>query len=111
MDSEKLPDCVLRLGPSELVRDAFRFFFGKEPPPRPVVEIEYKLPEAEKPPSEFMTAQEVSDLVGVHVKTIRRWTRLGLFPHVVLPGKGHDYRYLRTSVTEWARKRELGNPK
>lgn len=65
-----------------------------------------------KPVSEFMDTVEVAALVGVSTKTIRRWVRLGnLFPFVPLPGSGHDYRFLRTSVLEWARNRELGKAK
>jgi excisionase family DNA binding protein len=63
-----------------------------------------------KPPSEFMTTEEVAELVSVSTKTIRRWVALGnVFPFVPLPGSGHGFRFLRTSVMEWARKSELGN--
>lgn len=63
------------------------------------------------PAREYLTAAEVAELVGVNVKTIRKWVRLGKFPHIPLIGAGHDYRFLKASVDEWARQRELGNPK
>jgi excisionase family DNA binding protein len=54
-----------------------------------------------RPPGEFMTTEEVSELVRVSVKTIRRWVSLNVFPFVQLPGAGRDYRFLRSSVLEW----------
>jgi excisionase family DNA binding protein len=68
--------------------------------------------EREPEPKPVMTTEEVALLVGVSVKTVRRWVALGnVFPFVLLPGAGHDYRFLRTSVMEWARQRELGKRK
>jgi excisionase family DNA binding protein len=61
-----------------------------------------------RPPGEFMTMEEVSELVRVSVKTIRPWVSLNVFPFVQLPGAGHDYRFLRSSVLEWRTEGNLG---
>jgi excisionase family DNA binding protein len=59
--------------------------------------------------SEYLTAEEAASYIGVHVETLRKWVRLGVFPHIPLPGAGKDYRFTRTSIDEWAR--ALGKPK
>jgi excisionase family DNA binding protein len=57
---------------------------------------------------EYLTAEEAAAYLKVHVETLRKWVRLGVFPHVPLPGAGKDYRFSKTSIDEWARARTLG---
>jgi excisionase family DNA binding protein len=58
--------------------------------------------------SEYLTAEEAAAYIRVHVETLRKWVRLGVFPHVPLPGVGKDYRCSRKLIDEWARNRALG---
>jgi excisionase family DNA binding protein len=62
-------------------------------------------PIAEKPA--YLTAEEAAAYIRVHVETLRKWVRLGVFPHIPLPGAGKDYRFSRELIDEWARKRAL----
>ena len=62
----------------------------------------------EKPAAEYLTAEEAAAYIRVHVETLRKWVRLGVFPHVPLPGAGKDYRFSRELIDEWARNRVLG---
>ena len=63
-------------------------------------------PELEKPA--YLTAEEAAAYIRVHVETLRKWVRLGVFPHVPLPGAGKDYRFSRELIDEWSRNRALG---
>jgi excisionase family DNA binding protein len=58
--------------------------------------------------AEYLTAEEAAAYIRVHVETLRKWVRLGVFPHVPLPGVGKDYRFSRKLIDEWARNRALG---
>jgi excisionase family DNA binding protein len=58
--------------------------------------------------SAYLTADEAADYIKVHVETLRKWVRLGVFPHIPLPGVGKDYRFSRKLIDEWARNRALG---
>ena len=44
------------------------------------------------PNTELLTAQQVADRLRVHVETVRRWTRAGDLPAVVLPSGRFRYR-------------------
>jgi excisionase family DNA binding protein len=61
--------------------------------------------------SEYLNAEEAADYIKVHVETLRKWVRLGVFLHVPLPGAGKDYRFSKALIDEWARDRALGKPK
>jgi excisionase family DNA binding protein len=74
----------------------------EQDPPLAVVKLEG---------SEYLTAKEAAAYIKVHVETLREWFRLGVFPHVPLPGAGKDYRFSKTLIDEWARNRALGKPK
>jgi excisionase family DNA binding protein len=39
---------------------------------------------------EYLTAEEAAAYLKVHVETLRKWVRLGVFPHVPLPGAGKE---------------------
>jgi len=56
----------------------------------------------------YLTAEEAATYIKVHVETLRKWVRLGVFPHVPLPGAGKDYRFSKVIIDEWARSRILG---
>jgi excisionase family DNA binding protein len=60
---------------------------------------------------EYMTADEAAAYLKVHVETLRKWVRLGVFPHIPFPGAGKNYRFSKTSIDEWARARTVGKPK
>jgi excisionase family DNA binding protein len=62
-------------------------------------------------PDDYLTAEEAARYVGVHVKTLLKWVRLGVFPRIPLPGKGKDYRFSKALIDEWARNRTLGRAK
>lgn len=62
----------------------------------------HKLPTVEW--DELLTAQEVADLVRVHVKTFRRWCSEGTGPRVTSLG-GVD-RYATSDVQAWIRERK-----
>jgi excisionase family DNA binding protein len=47
--------------------------------------------------------QEAAELLGVHPKTIYRWTRQGLIPFWVTPGG--QYRYSRNELLKFKDKR------
>lgn len=68
---------------------------------------------AERKPEvpEYLTSAEAAAYIKVHIKTLQEWVRLGVFPHIPLPGAGKDYRFSKTLIDEWARKRALGKPK
>jgi hypothetical protein len=57
---------------------------------------------------EYLISAEAAAYIQVHVKTLLEWVRLGVFPHVPLPGAGKDNRYSRTMIDEWAKARALG---
>ena len=57
---------------------------------------------------EYLTANEAAAYLKLHVKTLQKWVRLGVFPHVPLPGAGKDYRFSKALIDEWARNRALG---
>jgi len=59
----------------------------------------------------YLTAEQAANYLGVHVETLRKWVRLGVFPHIPLPGAGKNYRFSKTSIDEWARARTVGKPK
>lgn len=74
--------------------------------------MEQRILAAVKPEgSEYLTAEEAAEYIKVHVETLRKWVRLGVFPHIPLPGVGKDYRFSKTLIDEWARNRALGRPK
>jgi hypothetical protein len=43
---------------------------------------------------EYLTSAEAAAYIRVHVKTLQEWVRLGVFPHIPLPGPG------RTTATQ-----------
>jgi excisionase family DNA binding protein len=63
--------------------------------------------EAEVQPALWNTAQAAA-YVGVHVETLRKWVRLGVFPRIPLPGRGKDFRFTKAMIDQWAAKRALG---
>jgi excisionase family DNA binding protein len=91
------------------------FHFFQLPAPARAPEPDSKTPEhlatlTERKPVcvEYLTTEEAAAYIKVHVKTLQKWVRLGVFPHVPLPGAGKDYRFSRTLIDEWARDRALG---
>ena len=69
------------------------------------------LPDAPAPKPEkaaYLNAEEAAAYIRIHPETLRKWVRLGVFPHVPLPGTGKDYRFSRELIDEWARNRALG---
>jgi excisionase family DNA binding protein len=80
--------------------------------PASAVQQEQRLLAADKREgSEYLTAKEAAAYIKVHVETLREWVRLGVFPHVPLPGAGKDYRFSKTLIDEWARNRAFGKTK
>jgi excisionase family DNA binding protein len=65
-------------------------------------------PESEPEKPAYLTADEAAAYIRVHVETLRKWVRLGVFPHIPLPGAAKDYRFSRELIDEWARNRALG---
>jgi excisionase family DNA binding protein len=57
-----------------------------------------------------MLAEEAAAYIKVHVETLRKWVRLGVFPYIPLPGSGKDYRFSKVLIDEWAYARALGKP-
>jgi excisionase family DNA binding protein len=58
--------------------------------------------------AELMTSQEVAELVGVPVSTVREWGRKGTLPRVKL---GRHVRYIRSHVEAAIRGAEEGVPR
>ena len=50
----------------------------------------------------FMTAQEVADLLKVNLNSVRRWSRTGKLKGYKLGGSG-DWRYVRPEVIDFVR--------
>jgi excisionase family DNA binding protein len=75
---------------------------------REVVPVPIKEEPAPAATDEYMTAEEAASYIKVHVETLRKWVRLGVFPHVPLPGAGKDYRFSKFIIDEWARSGILG---
>ncbi|HEX4474000.1 MAG TPA: helix-turn-helix domain-containing protein [Polyangiaceae bacterium] len=46
---------------------------------------------------EFLTASDVADLLHIAVPTVEKWSREGILPSVLLPGRRHR-RYTRAAV-------------
>jgi excisionase family DNA binding protein len=57
---------------------------------------------------EYMTTKDAAAYLKLHVKTLQKWVRLGVFPHIPLPGVGKDYRFSKALIDNWARSRALG---
>ena len=57
--------------------------------------------------AELMTSQEVAELVGVPVSTVREWGRKGTLPRVKL---GRHVRYIRSHVEAAILSAEEGQP-
>jgi excisionase family DNA binding protein len=64
---------------------------------RILVAIATRNPDTPEPKAKpaYLTADEAAAYIRVHVETLRKWVRLGVFPHVPLPGAGKDYRFSR----------------
>lgn len=50
------------------------------------------------PPRAVITAQEVADMIGVHVQWVYKETRRGRIPHIRL---GRAIRYRPESIEQW----------
>jgi excisionase family DNA binding protein len=59
----------------------------------------------------WLTVQQVADHLQVHRETVLRGVRMRKIPHIVLPGGGQDYRFMRPVIDEWGRQRALGKQK
>ncbi len=63
---------------------------------------EQKTTEQNDPVNNFMTAQEVADLLKVNLNSVRRWSRTGKLKGYKLGGTG-DWRYVRPEVIDFVR--------
>ena len=52
----------------------------------------------------IMTASEVSALVRVHLRTLRRWAHEGIFPRPIRIGR--TVRWRRTDIDDWIREQK-----
>jgi len=83
---------------------------------KPILLVASKL-RREEPPAvtsqsdTWMTVRQCAAHLQVHPVTLRRWIRLKKIPHIVLPGGGSDYRFMKSVVDEWGRNRALGRQK
>ena len=59
----------------------------------------------------WLTVQQIADHLQVHRETVLRWVRMRKIPHIVMPGGGQDYRFMRSVIDEWGRQRALGKQK
>lgn len=55
-------------------------------------------------PDEYLTYGELSQLLNVSVRTLRRWVSFGVVPYVKLGG--WTVRFPKAEVAEWLRKRK-----
>ena len=52
--------------------------------------------------SEYLTAESVAELLGVHVKTVQKWVERDGLPAL---RAGRHYRFIRANVVEWLESR------
>lgn len=65
------------------------------------------LPSIESKTDKLLTATQAAEYIGVHVETLRKWSRLGQIPRVSLPGKGNDLRFSKPQLDKWIAERSF----
>ena len=60
----------------------------------------------------FMDADEAATVLGVHPKTLQRWSRQGVVPaHPIGEGRRKYWRYLVSELEAWLRDRTAQTPR
>jgi len=60
-----------------------------------------------RPPKTMLTTTDVSQILGLHPNTVRRWTANGTLPAFRLNERG-DRRYLRTEIEKFLNAQRTG---
>jgi excisionase family DNA binding protein len=59
----------------------------------------------------FVDADEAATVLGVHPKTLQRWSRQGILPaHPIGEGRRRYWRYLTSELDAWLRERTIQTP-
>jgi excisionase family DNA binding protein len=64
-------------------------------------------PASTEPEDGLWNTEQAAAYIGVHVKTLQKWVRLGKFPRIPLPGAGKDFRFSKAKIDRWLEERSL----